>query len=38
MVSEWMEHGNINEFAEKNQDVNRIELVLHSLTPTHAKV
>jgi serine/threonine protein kinase len=27
MVSEWMEHGNINEFVGKNGHVNRIELV-----------
>ena len=34
MVSEWMEHGNINEFVEKNKDVNRIELVRRSSIPT----
>jgi serine/threonine protein kinase len=33
MVSEWMDHGNINEFVEKNQGVNRTELVRRSLTP-----
>jgi len=27
LVSEWMENGNINEFIEKNQHVNRVELV-----------
>ena len=27
MVSEWMTNGNINEFIEENQDVNRFELV-----------
>jgi serine/threonine protein kinase len=36
MVSKWMEHGNINEFVEKDSRVNRTELVRHSpmLTPT----
>jgi serine/threonine protein kinase len=36
MVSKWMEHGNINEFVEKDPRVNRTELVRHSpmLTPT----
>jgi serine/threonine protein kinase len=38
MVSEWMEHGNINEFVEKDKNVNRAELVRRSLTPTHTKV
>jgi serine/threonine protein kinase len=33
MVSEWMEHGNINEFVEKNPRVNRTELVRRSLIP-----
>ena len=32
MVSEWMEHGNINDFVEKNNHVNRIELVSRSST------
>ena len=27
MVSEWMTNGNINEFIEENQGVNRLELV-----------
>ena len=27
MVSSWMEHGTINEFVERNQRVNRIDLV-----------
>ena len=27
LISEWMEHGNINEFVERDEDVNRIELV-----------
>lgn len=27
MVSEWMENGNINEFLEKNPDVDRLNLV-----------
>ena len=36
MVSEWMEHGNINEFVEKNRHVNHAELVRCSsiLVPT----
>ena len=31
LVSEWMENGNINEFIEKDQHVNRAELVRHLL-------
>ena len=27
MVSEWMENGNINDFIQKNPDVNRTKLV-----------
>jgi len=27
MASEWMEHGNINEFVKTHGDVNRFELV-----------
>lgn len=27
MVSEWMDHGNINEFIENHEGVNRIQLV-----------
>ena len=27
MVSEWMNNGDINEFLEKNTDVDRLELV-----------
>ena len=27
MVSEWMTNGNINQFVEGHQDVNRFELV-----------
>jgi len=27
LVSEWMENGNIDDFIEKNRDVNRAELV-----------
>ena len=27
MVLEWMENGNINEFAKAHRDVNRFELV-----------
>jgi hypothetical protein len=34
MVSKWMEHGNINEFVEKDPGTNRTELVCHSSIPT----
>ena len=34
MVSEWMEHGNIIEFVEKDKHVNRTELVRRPLIPT----
>ena len=27
MVSEWMDHGNINEFTQKHKEVNRVQLV-----------
>ena len=27
LVSEWMEHGNINEFIERDEHINRVELV-----------
>lgn len=27
MVSEWMPNGNITQFVEANEDVNRLELV-----------
>jgi hypothetical protein len=37
MVSEWMGHGNINEFVEKEKDVNRTELVRHSSTLAYTK-
>ena len=30
MVSEWMDNGNIDEFAKTNGDVNRFELVGNS--------
>jgi serine/threonine protein kinase len=33
MVSEWMENGNINEFIQKDEHVNRTELVRCHLTP-----
>ena len=29
MISEWMDHGNINEYVEKNVGVNRLQLVSH---------
>jgi hypothetical protein len=35
MVSEWMEHGNINEFVEKDPRANRTKLVRRSsILPT----
>jgi serine/threonine protein kinase len=34
MVSEWMEHGNINEFVAKDKHVNRTELVRRPSIPT----
>jgi hypothetical protein len=37
MVSKWMEHGNINQFVEKEKDVNRAELVRHSSILIHTK-
>ena len=30
MVSEWMEHGNINEFVKKHPDEDRLKLVRFS--------
>jgi len=33
MVSLWMENGNINEFVEKEQHANRIELVRAAPSP-----
>ena len=35
MVSEWMVNGNINEFVKAHKEVNRFELVCHSLTTNH---
>ena len=32
MISEWMEYGNINEFVEKNEGVNRVQLVSDGVT------
>jgi serine/threonine protein kinase len=37
MVSEWMDHGNINEFVEEDRHVNRAELVRRSSIPTSTK-
>ena len=31
MISEWMDHGNINEFVERSEGVNRVQLVSHGL-------
>lgn len=33
MVSEWMTNGNIRQFVEAHQDVNRFELVRFSSCP-----
>ena len=33
MVSEWMENGNINQFIEKDREVNRADLVRYRPTP-----
>ena len=33
LVSEWMENGNINEFIERDQHVNRAELVRYHWIP-----
>jgi len=35
LVSEWMEHGNINEFIERDEHVNRTELVRRNLISRH---
>ena len=37
MVSEWMEHGNIHQFVEKDKDTNRTELVRRFSIPTPTK-
>ena len=31
MISDWMVHGNINDFVKAHPDVNRLELVCFSL-------
>ena len=31
MISEWMDEGNINEFVERYNGVNRVQLVSHRL-------
>ena len=33
MISEWMDHGNINEFTEKHGGINRVQLVSDGITP-----
>jgi len=35
LVSEWMEHGNINEFIEMDEHVNRTKLVCCSMISQH---
>jgi len=35
LVSEWMEHGNIIEFIEKDKHLNRTELVRCDLISQH---
>ena len=37
LVSEWMENGNINEFIERDQHVNRVELVRYPLALHEAR-
>ncbi|KAF9644350.1 kinase-like protein [Thelephora ganbajun] len=32
MISEWMDHGNINEFVERYEGVNRVQLVTDAAT------
>jgi len=32
LVSEWMDNGNINDFIERDRNVNRVELVRPHLT------
>ena len=32
MISEWMDHGNINEFLETHEGVNRVQLVSDDTT------
>jgi len=45
MISEWMDHGNINEFLKRHDDVNRVQLLvdaangleyMHNLHMVHA--
>ena len=38
MVSEWMENGDINEFVERDQHVNRAELVRCHFGPYEARL
>jgi len=33
MICEWMDHGNINEFIERNEGVNRVQLVSDGALP-----
>jgi hypothetical protein len=33
MISDWMVHGNINDFVKAHPDANRLELVGLSFTP-----
>ena len=33
MISEWMAHGNINEFVERREGVNRVQLVSDDAIP-----
>lgn len=32
MISEWMDNGNINEFVERYEEVNRVQLVSDGAT------
>jgi hypothetical protein len=34
MISDWMVHGNINDFVKAHPDANRLELVCFSFRPS----
>jgi len=38
MVSEWMEHGNVMDFIETDQNANRIEFVCGPLNSTGSQL
>lgn len=33
MISEWMDHGNVNEFVERHEGINRVQLVSDGISP-----